>query len=106
MKEYFTIPCTSEPQRFSIVLAGEEYRLTVRWFDASEGGWHLDIHDVKGTPLLCGLPLVAGCNLLEQYDYLGIGGELWIDGEFSPSFEDLGTKSELVFVCEKKNETI
>ena len=34
----YVIPLTPEPQRFSIVLAGRELLLAVRWMDAPEGG--------------------------------------------------------------------
>jgi hypothetical protein len=89
------------PQRFGITLAGREYRLTVRWLDAEEGGWHLDIEEPEGAAsLVCGIPLTAGADLLGQYGYLGIGGELWIDGEIPPSLDDLGESVDLVFVTE------
>ena len=41
----YVIPLTPEPQRFSIVLAGRELLLAVRWMDAPEGGWLLDMAD-------------------------------------------------------------
>ena len=61
----YVIPLTPEPQRFSIVLAGRELLLAVRWMDAPEGGWLLDMADAEGVPLVSGIPLVAGCDLLE-----------------------------------------
>lgn len=63
----YVIPLTPEPQRFSIVLAGRELLLAVRWMDAPEGGWLLDMADAEGVPLVSGIPLVAGCDLLEPY---------------------------------------
>ena len=69
----YTIPLEPEPQSFTIALGGKEYRLTVRWFDAPEGGWLLDLATVEDEPVIAGIPLVAGCDLLEQYGYLGIG---------------------------------
>ena len=47
----YVIPLTPEPQRFSIVLAGRELLLAVRWMDAPEGGWLLDMADAEGVPL-------------------------------------------------------
>ena len=56
----YVIPLTPEPQRFSIVLAGRELLLAVRWMDAPEGGWLLDMADAEGVPLVSGIPLAAG----------------------------------------------
>jgi hypothetical protein len=98
----YIIPLTPEPQRFGIALAGKEYRLTVRWFEALEGGWVLDIDEPEGrAPIVAGIPLIAGADLLEQYKYLGFGGELWIDGALPPTVDNLGQGgAELVFITE------
>lgn len=99
---YYTIPLKAEPQSFGITLAGKEYRLTVRWFDAPETGWTLDIEEPeKAAPIVMGIPLVTGCDLLEQYRYLGFAGELWVEGELPPTLENLGTEVELVFIVEE-----
>ncbi len=95
----YTIPLSPEPQRFSITLAGVEYRLTVRWLETAEGGWFLDIEKPEDQkPLLMGIPLVTGCDLLEQYTYMDFGGELWLTGDLPPTLENLGQEVELVFV--------
>lgn len=100
---YYTIPLTAEPQSFGITLAGKEYRLTVRWMEAAEGGWMLDIQEPENaSPLLMGLPLVTGCDLLEQYRYMEFGGELWIDSELPATLENLGGGVELVFVIREE----
>ena len=59
----YVIPLTPEPQRFSIVLAGRELLLAVRWMDAPEGGWLLDMADAEGVPLVSGIPLVGRAAL-------------------------------------------
>lgn len=100
---YYTIPLTAEAQSFGITLAGKEYRLTVRWFDAPEAGWTLDIEEPdKAAPVVMGIPLVAGCDLLEQYAYLEFGGGLWVEGELPPDLENLGTGTEMVFIVEEE----
>ena len=48
-----------------------------------------------------GIPLVTGCDLLEQYAYLEFGGELWVEGEMPATPDNLGTEVELVFVVEE-----
>ena len=53
----YTIPLEPEPQSFTIALGGKEYRLTVRWFDAPEGGWLLDLATVEDEPVIAGIPL-------------------------------------------------
>lgn len=101
MANYYTIPLTPEPQSFGITLSGKEYRLTVRWFDAPEAGWILDIQEPDNAgPIIMGIPLVAGYDLLGQYAYLGFGGELWVEGELPPTLDNLGSEVELVFIVE------
>lgn len=99
---FYTIPLRPESQSFGITLAGKEYRLTVRWFDAAEAGWTLDIEEPdKAAPIIMGIPLVTGCDLLEQYAYMEFGGELWVEGELPPTLENLGSEVELVFIVEE-----
>lgn len=92
----YVIPLTPEPQRFSIVLAGRELLLAVRWMDAPEGGWLLDMADAEGVPLVSGIPLVAGCDLLEPYAYLGLGGARRSRGTEPPSPDTLGRGVDLL----------
>lgn len=98
----YEIPLSPAPQTFSILLAGVSYQLTVRYVDAPEGGWLLDIADQAGNVILCGAPLVTGHDLLHQYAYLGIGGQLIVqtdaDHDAVPTFGNLGVESHLYFV--------
>lgn len=73
--------------------------------EAPDGGWILDIlnsSDKPGRPIVCGIPLVTGANLLEQYSHLGISGELWVatdaDPDAVPTFDNLGQAGRLYFV--------
>ena len=98
----YLVPLTNTPQTFNITLGGVDYIVTCRWNPADEGGWFLDIVDAaSGTNLINGLPLVAGCDLLEQYGYLNFGGALVIytnaQGMVPPTFENLGSDSNLFF---------
>lgn len=103
----FEIPIQpSLMQTMSISLVGVTYNLTFLYHDASQGGWTIDIADANGNPLACGLPLVSGEDILEQFAYLGIGGKLILQtdgdptGAVSPGFNDLGVgaTSHLYFV--------
>lgn len=98
----YEIPLTAESQRFSIQLAGVVYQMTVQWRNNAQGGWVLDIADATGTPIISGMALVTGTDLLGQYAYLGIGGSLYVvnssGGDDAPTFTDLGSTTHLVFV--------
>jgi hypothetical protein len=98
---WYEIPTSSTPQQFSVTLNGVVYNLTLSFRNNPMAGWTLDIADANNINLACGLPLVTGVNLLEQYAYLGINGTLIVstDGDFfaTPTFDNLGTLSHLWF---------
>jgi hypothetical protein len=98
----FEIPLSGMPQRFRIALLGVTYQLNFQYRAAPMGGWVLDIADAAGVPLVCGIPLVTGHDLLEQYHYLNFGGALMVfsdgDPDAVPSFENLGSSSHLVWI--------
>ena len=105
MATIYEIPLSPEPQRFSISLGDIEYQLRLSYQDAPEGGWLLDISnssDNPGAPIVAGIPLVTGADLLEQYRHLGIAGELWVstdaDSDAVPTFANLGRAGRLFFV--------
>ena len=99
----YKIPLTPTPQTFNINLADREYRLTVRW-NAAIGGesWWLDIATPdRGEPILSGIPIVTGVDLLGQYEYMNFGGALVCysgSSDAIPTFDNLGTENELLFV--------
>lgn len=106
----YEIPLTPEPQSFGISLAGRELRLAFRWAESScpdaPGGWLLDIFDAPDdlVPLACGIPLVAGCDLLRPYGYLELGGGLMLSGNLPPGLDDLGEGVLLLFETEVAND--
>jgi hypothetical protein len=98
----YEIPLSPQAQTFSITLAGVSYNLTLQWRSVdSLGGWTLDIADAFKNPLVSGIPLVTGRNLLAPYAYLSIGGGLWVltDGNAPaiPGYANLGLQSHLYF---------
>ncbi|MDR8026974.1 hypothetical protein KPA93_27545 [Burkholderia cenocepacia] len=97
----FEVPLSSDGQTFKVSLDGAIYQLTVQWRNAI-GQWLLDIADANGDPLVNGIPLVTGCNLVEQYRYLGFNGGLWVQGaddpDDLPGYADLGSSSHLFWV--------
>jgi len=97
----FEIPLISMPQRFEIALAGVTYNLTVRWIEHGQF-WSLDINDQDNVPIINGIPLITGEDLLSQYEYLDLGGQLFVSTDFDvgapPTSSNLGSQSHLFFV--------
>jgi hypothetical protein len=101
MAQAYEIPLTPQAQVFSITLAGVSYQFTLVWRDAPGGGWFLDIADQNSNPLVLGLPLVTGVDLLAQYPHLNFSGTLTVvtsgDTNAVPTYTNLGTASKLIF---------
>lgn len=97
----FEIPLSPTPQTFLIELVGVLYRFTLKWCGAS-ACWVLDITTPTDLPVILGIPIITGDNLLKQYDYLGIAGELRVqslgDPDQIPTFESLGSDGILFFI--------
>ncbi|MBN4665442.1 hypothetical protein HUS70_07385 [Pandoraea nosoerga] len=104
MASYYEIPFSPTPQTFRITLSSVEYMLTVQYRAAGGAGWILDIADAAGAPIIGGIPLVTGTDLLEQYRYLGLGGRIWVQGSDDPdnvpTFGDLGVGSHVFWVTD------
>ena len=64
--------------------------------------WVLDLLEEDGTPFLTGIAVVTGCNLVEQFKYLGLEGRLIAqtlnETDAVPTYENLGTNGLLYFV--------
>jgi hypothetical protein len=95
------IPLSPDNQIFSIDLAGVTYRLTVLW-NTPAAVWVLDIADILDNPILQGIPLVTGVDLLSPYPYLNFGGKLIAQTDnvpdVPPTYNDLGITGHLYFV--------
>ena len=94
----FEIPLQSGNQTFQIVLGTIKYTLTVMWRDPV--GYFLDIGDVSGNPLVCGIAMVTGIDILSPYEYLLMGGTLTVvsdgaDPTVPPTYDNLGSGSHL-----------
>ncbi|MDR1979779.1 MAG: hypothetical protein LBQ42_13670 [Synergistaceae bacterium] len=101
----FKIPLTPVPQSFSIVLGGVHYALNLHWSAAEQMQfWVVDIADAETRePIITGIPLVTGCDLLAQFEYLGFNGKLiaYVSGsDECPGFDNLGGAGNLFFVTE------
>lgn len=98
MTTYLEIPLSPQPQTFTIPVAGTTYGLTVRW-NVPNDSWILDIADVSGNPIVSGIPMVTGSDLLEQFGYLSFGFSLVAQTDNAPdavpTFDNLGTTGHL-----------
>jgi hypothetical protein len=101
VSQALVIPLTPEPQTFFVQLGAGTYRLRLSWCSAS-ACWLLDVEDRLLAPLVSGLPMVTGVNLLAAFAYLGIPGALVVQSRssvnFVPTFTSLGTDGLLFFL--------
>lgn len=101
MADVLEIPTSPSPQRFQIQLAGVRRILTLRWCQAANC-WALDIADQNGVPMLCGLLLVTGADLLGQFAYVGLAGHLLVQTDHNanavPTYDNLGSAGHLYFI--------
>ena len=96
-----TLPLSNVPEKFDISLSDVNYILVSRWNDADEGGWIIDFYNENESPILMNVPLVTGDNLLGQYEYVGIAGDIYVftDGDdFAvPTIDNLGNGADVYF---------
>jgi hypothetical protein len=98
----FEIPLrASTAQKFTIAMNSVTYTMRFTWCEPSSS-WILDIGDSVNAPLAQGIPIVTGADLLEQFAYLGIGGELVVQSDYDtdavPTFDNLGVLGRVYFV--------
>lgn len=64
--------------------------------------WVMDMLDTEGNPILRGIPLVTGLDLLEQFGYMKLGGQLLVqtdnDPDAVPTFTNLGSEGHFFFL--------
>ncbi|MBD2803501.1 hypothetical protein ID855_01980 [Xenorhabdus sp. ZM] len=93
------IPLQAESQQFDIQLGGISYRMCLQW--RNYAGWILDIRHPNNEPIVVGIPLVFGVDILEQHSYLGFKGSLVFycnDPKNETKEEELGKNNRLYFV--------
>lgn len=97
----FEIPLINSPQTLTVQLGGKTYVLSLQW-NIPNNSWTLNISTESNVPILSGIPLVTGADLLEQYGYLGLNGGLYAftngGPTLPPTFTNLGTLGHLYFV--------
>ena len=102
MATTYEFPLRPEAQQFRVQLGGADYVVRFGWGDTTEGGWFIDIADADDAPIVRGLALTAGENVLQQFDYLGIAGEIRVqtDGDdlVEPTYANLGSNGKVLFI--------
>lgn len=102
MTTVFEIPTAPKSQTFAITLVGVTYNLTFVW-NVPSAAWLVSIADEGNNPILSSIPLVTGADLLGQFAYLGIGGQLIVqtdnDPNAVPTYQNLGSTGHLFFVA-------
>ena len=96
------LPLQPYPQRLVTQLGSVTYNLRTRWSNTSNC-WMIDIADEDNVPIVGSIPMVTGANLLEQYDYLDIGGGLYAYSTVGPpdavaDFTALGVTAFLIYI--------
>lgn len=70
--DVFEIPLESFNEIFQISLGGITYGIRTLW-NVPAQCWMMDIYTEADVPILTGIPLITGADLLAQYQYLHIG---------------------------------
>jgi hypothetical protein len=94
----------SRPQVFRVTLGGIPYQIKLAWNDPAQC-WVIDIYDTIGNPLVRGIPLITGTDLVGQFPYLNFGGQLLVISDQKPpdavpGWADLGVTGHLYFVSQ------
>lgn len=91
---FYEIPLLTGSQSFFTPLNGTTYKFRLIWRDPV--GWFLDIAKADETPLINGIAVVTGVNLIKQYQHK-LKGELWVytDGLENPDYTSVGTTLKL-----------
>lgn len=76
--------------------------MRIYYADIDMGGWFLDIADGSANPLANGIPMLPGQDLLGQYKYLGMKGQLTVINDLNksamPSWDQFPDKAHLVWI--------
>lgn len=95
------IPLTADNQHFSILIGGTTWRISIIWRDLY---WIMNIQNGRSEPVISGIPLVTGADLLAQYAHMGIGFKLVVvcdeNTQDYPTKNDLGGRSHLLVSTE------
>ena len=94
-------------QTYSVTIPGENRNITfivTQSWNAQANYWVMGIYDKTVAPIVLGIPMLCGHDLLGQYAYLDIGS-LYVENIGDPSIEEpdsenIGQNFELRWVLE------
>jgi len=100
----YEIPLIPGPQRITIRLGSQYYSLSLSWCTPIST-WMISIMNDRGVWVLSNIPMVTDYDLLEPYEYLGIGGHLFaknLGTQGDPiDYSSLGRTGKLYFLDDK-----
>jgi len=95
------LPLIASQQTLSVTLNGVQYQLRLTWNPPAEV-WLMDVSDPDGVAIAQGIALTAGADLLEQLEYLELGGAIVTatdsDLNIPPSQTNLGDQGHVYFL--------
>ncbi|HCW79877.1 MAG TPA: hypothetical protein DG942_02085 [Ruminococcaceae bacterium] len=77
-------------QTYSLEIPGDNHNITfiiTQSWNEQAGYWTISIYNQESEPLVLGIPLLCGHDLLEQYQYLKIGS-LYLINIGDPTIEN------------------
>lgn len=101
MNDIIEIPLQPTNQEFDIQMGKANYHLKITYMEFC--GWTLDVMTQTREVILCGVPLVHGVDIFEQYRYLGLNGKLVLncdEPESELDFNEIGKGNRLYFIPE------
>ncbi|OUJ08386.1 phage baseplate plug protein [Acetobacter sp. DsW_059] len=102
MTVFYEVPLQPTNQTVSVSISGSSYSFRTYYCNEENSGWVLDISDSSGNPVIQGIPLVTGADLLGQFAYLNLGFSLMVTTDSAPAavptFENLGINGRLYVV--------
>jgi hypothetical protein len=100
-KVAYSLPVKPYAVKFRIMVGNTDYWFQTQYREAEEAGWVLDLLDANEQPMIMGIALVAGLDLMWQYHHMGVGFSLVLktrEDRGTPTYESLGTDDELLLV--------
>lgn len=99
--DVFEIPTQPQNQQFTVSLGGTTYTMRLKW-NAANQSWVMDLMDSQQNPILSGVPVVTGADLLAQFKYLGIAGAVVAQSDYDadevPNYASLGSTGHLYYL--------
>jgi hypothetical protein len=97
----YEVPLIPAPQAFQIALSAIGYQFEVYWCWPAQC-WMANLYDAHSQPLILGLPLTTGVDILGQFVYVGVPGRMVVQTDHNalvpPTFANLGIQSHLYYV--------